>query len=300
MNLYFLPAEIAAALNNVNLNYLNEIRLRSGQPVIIQYRGEYKYINEYGITPNIVGALTCGNAESVLNAAMSGNVYVYSEQLKNGFITIDGGIRIGVAGEYVMQGNNIVTVKRVTSLNIRIPHDVFGIADELYCTVFGNGLKNTLIFSPPGFGKTTLLRDLARKISQNSDKNVLIFDERNEIAAYDGDGRGFALGKGCDVVRGGDKNNAFKNSIRVMRPEVIITDELCGVQDLSAVRYAIECGINVITSSHTIDRNKLKSMPFDIYVELRGIGKEIIVYDKNFDIVCNCTSVGRIGVGGFI
>lgn len=295
MNFYFLPAEIASALDNINHNHLNEIRLRNGQPVIIQYRGEYKYINQYGITSDCGNSLVCASAEAVLHTAMSGNVYVYSEQLKNGFITIDGGIRIGIAGEYVTQGNEIVTIKRITSLNIRVPHDVLGVADGIYDCVCGNGIKNTLIFSPPGFGKTTLLRDMARKISHKTDKNVLVFDERNEIAATDGEGKGVNLGKGCDVVRGGSKMTAFLNTIRVMRPEVIITDELYGSEDVSAVKYAIDCGISVIASSHTIDRQKLKSMPFDVFVELRGIGKEIVVYDKNFNTVCNCPAVGRVG-----
>lgn len=297
MNLYFLPTEIMSALNNVNLNYLNEIRLRSGQPVIIQYRGEYKYINKYGISSDCNNSLKCDSAEAVLNAAMSDNVYVYSEQLKNGFITVDGGIRIGIAGEYVMQGNEIVTVKRITSLNIRVPHDVLGLADGIYDCVCGGGIKNSLIFSPPGFGKTTLLRDFAREISRKTDKNVLIFDERNEIAATDGDGKGIDLGKGCDIVRGGNKLTAFKNSIRVMRPEVIITDELYGKDDNDAVNYAIDCGISVIASSHTIDRQILKCLPFELFIELFGIGKEIVVYDKNFDTVCNCSAVGRIGAG---
>lgn len=295
MNLYFLPSEIMSSLNNVNLNNLNEIRLRSGQPVIIQYSGEYKYINKYGISANCANPLICDSAEAVLNAAMSGNVYVYSEQLKNGFITVDGGVRIGIAGEYVMQGHEIVTIKRITSLNIRIHHDVRGVADKIYGAVCGRGIKNTLIYSPPGFGKTTLLRDLTRKISQNTDNNVLIFDERNEIAGVDGDGNAFDLGKGCDIVRGSNKITAFKNSIRVMRPDVIITDELYGDEDINAVKYAVDCGIAVLASSHTIDRQKLKSMPFDLFVELYGIGKEMVVYDKNFDIVCNCSSVGRVG-----
>lgn len=296
MNLHFLPPDIVAALNNVNLNYLNEIRLRSGQPVIIQYRGEYKYINAYGITSDLSNALFCTGADSVINAAMCGNVFVYSEQLKNGFITVDGGVRIGVAGEYVIEGGEIVTVKRVTSLNIRIPHDVCGTADGIYGAICGDGIKNTLIFSPPGYGKTTILRDLARKISKNTVKSVLIFDERNEIAAVDGDGNGFDLGKGCDVVRGGDKNTAFRNAIRVMRPDVILTDELYGDGDVEAVKFAVDCGISVIASSHITDRHKLKKLPFDLYAELSGIGKEIVIYDKNFDTVCNCSSVGRIGV----
>lgn len=296
VNLSFLPPEIFAALQNVNLNYLNEIRLRCGQPVIIQYRGEYKYINGYGTTEDMSKALFCRNAEEVLNAAICGNVFVYSEQLKNGFVTLDGGIRVGIAGEYVMQGGEIVTIKRATSLNIRIPHDVYGAADGLFEAVFGETIKNTLIFSPPGFGKTTILRDLARNISKNSSKSVLVFDERNEIAAIGGEGRGFDLGKCCDVVRGGDKETAFKNAIRVMRPEVILTDELYGDGDCQAVKFAVDCGISVIASSHITDRQKLKNLPFDLFAELRGIGKEIVIYDKNFDTVCNCPSVGRIGL----
>lgn len=298
MNFYYLPEELKRALNNLNANYLTEIRLRVGQPVIIQYRGEYKYINEYGDTDSLRGAIICESAEKVLYAAMEKSVYAYSEQLKNGFVTVDGGVRIGVAGEYVTQGANVVTVKNVTSLNIRVPHDVFGVAEQLYKIISVDGLESTLIFSPPGFGKTTILRDFARTISRSDNLNILLFDERFEISGLDGSGRGFELGKNCDVVRGADKYNAFVNSIRVMRPHVLITDELFGVNDVNAVRYAAECGITVIASSHSIDRNLLKDMPFEKYVELTGIGKEAVVYDKNFNFICNCSTVGRVGNGG--
>lgn len=297
MNLRYLPPEILAALSNLNINYLNEIRLRRGQPVIIQYRGEYMYINSFGASLNSANAIVCKSAEEVLQRAMSGNVYVYAEQLKNGFITVDGGVRMGIAGEYVTQDKEVVTVKGVTSLNIRIPHDVFGAADGLYEIIGGKPIKNTLIFSPPGFGKTTLLRALARKISQSDFCSVLVFDERNEIAAADGEEGGFDLGKSCDIVRGGRKFTAFTNSIRVMRPDVIVTDELSGNDDIDSVKYAVECGISVIASSHTVDREKLREFPFEIFAGLRGIGKEILVYDKNFNIVGNCSAVGRTRAG---
>ncbi|MDE7084533.1 MAG: AAA family ATPase [Clostridia bacterium] len=286
-----------SAIDNLNINFLNEIRLRRGQPVIIQYCGEYMYINRYGKSSNRTNAIVCESAEAVLHAAMSDNVYMYAEQLKNGFITVGRGVRIGIAGEYVMQGGDILTVKNVTSLNIRIPHDVYGSSDELYDIICGQPIKNTLIFSPPGCGKTTLLRDIARKISQSTFYSVLIFDERCEIAAIDGENEGFELGKSCDVVRGGNKFAAFTNSIRVMRPDVIITDELSGDGDLNSVKYAVECGISVIASSHTVDREKLKKFPFEIFAELRGIGKEVLVYDKNFNTVCNCSAVGRTRTG---
>lgn len=299
MNLHFLPAAVKSALANLNLNYLTEIRLREGQPVIIQYRNEYKYIDAYGATEKSGDVIVCKGAEHALYTAMEKSVYAYSEQLKNGFVTVSGGVRIGIAGEYVTDGDKVVTVKNVTSLNVRIPHDVAGCAENLYQTIANDGIKNTLVFSPPGLGKTTMLRDFARTISRSGNLSVLVFDERNEISGLDGSGRGFNLGKNCDVVRGTDKLYALVNAIRALRPQVIITDELYGQTDTDAVKYAVQCGINVIASSHSVDPEVLKSMPFELFVRLTGIGKEAVVYDKNFDFVCNCSTVGRVGYGGF-
>ena len=155
-----------------------------------------------------------------------------------------------------------------------------------------------MIFSPPGYGKTTILRDLTRNVSKSGNLNVLIFDERNEISGLDGSGNGFELGKNCDVVRGANKLCAFVNAIRVMSPQVLITDELYGDIDAQAVSYAVECGISVIASSHSVDVHALKTMPFERFVKLTGIGKEAVVYDKNFNFICNCATVGSAGNGG--
>lgn len=299
MVLSFLPDKLQAALRNVNFNFINEIRLRNGQPVIIQYKGEYNYINALSLSHSAVNAIYCESAERVLSAAMERSVYAYAEQLKNGFITVNGGVRIGIAGEYVTAAQGNFTVKNVTSLNIRIPHDIIGAADGIYAAISKEQLKNTLIYSRPGYGKTTLLRDIARKISSSTEMNVLVFDERNEIAAANGNGTGFDLGKGCDVIRGANKLTVFANAIRVMRPQVIITDELYGSEDIEAVKYATECGIAVIASSHSIERNTLKDMPFELYVELSGIGDRAVVYDKDFNSIGNYSTLGRARGGNF-
>lgn len=298
MTFYYLTEELRRALENLNLNYLTEIRLRNGQPVIIRFRGEYNYINSFGITSDCDNAIICNDAGKCLYAAMENSVYAYTEQLKRGFITVDGGVRIGIGGEYVTQGGDTVTVKNVTSLNLRIPHDVVGAANELYGHVCNGEIFNTLLFSRPGYGKTTLLRDIARNIARKTQLNVLVFDERNEIAAVDGDGRGYDLGKGCDIIRGADKLTAFSNAVRAMSPQVIITDELYGAEDLLAAQYAADCGISIIASSHTVDREQLKKMPFSRYVELSGAGKQAVIYDKDFNIVCHCSTVGRVGNSG--
>lgn len=297
MNLYFLPATIKSAIDNLNSNFITEIRLRCRQAVIIEYLGEYKYLNGTGVSSEKNSAIICENVEKVLYSAMEGSVFAYAEQLKSGFITVDGAIRIGVAGEYVYDGENVVSVKNVTSLNIRIPHNAVGCCNEIYQKIAVPYVKNTLIFSPPGFGKTTILRDLARKLSYEQNKNVLVFDERYEIAGANLNGLAYDLGPRCDVVRGKQKLSAIANSIRAMKPQIIITDELYGDNDIKAVKYAQECNISVIASSHSTDKNALKQMPFELFIELTGVGKRAVVYDKNFNIVGDSAAFGRVGCG---
>ncbi len=295
MTLGFLPHDIRLALDNLNYNFLSEIRLRVGQAVVVEYNGKYSYLGAYGTTERKSAAFICGNLNEVLNSAMERSVYAYTEQLKNAYITIDGGIRIGIGGEYVTDGGKIKTVHKPTSLNIRIPHDANGCASKIYCVLEQINPQSTLIFSPAGYGKTTVLRDLARQAGNKLGCNVLVYDERYEFSATNGDGGGFDLGTNCDVVRGADKLSGFYNAIRVMKPNVLICDELYGEKDFAAVKYAADCRIKVFASTHVADKNKLSALPFDCFVELTGICKQAVVYDKAFNIISHCDTVGVTG-----
>lgn len=285
MSLSFLPDEILKGLANLNQNFLSEIRLRKGQPIIVEYRGEYKYLAPSGLTNSAQGAIICPDTQGILNSATRGSVYSYAEQMKSGFITVGHGVRIGLAGEYVTQNGAVIAVNSVTSLNIRLPHDVRGCAEDIYNIVLSEKLCSVLIFSRPGLGKTTILRDLIRDISDRKKLNVLVFDERGELSAYDSAGNGYMLGDTVDVVRCSDKLGGISGAIRAMKPQVIVTDELYGEKDINAVKYAAECGICVIASTHITRESALKTMPFEYFVGLTKIGGRPLIYDKNFNLV---------------
>ena len=284
MNLSFLPEEVRNAISHLNYNYLSEIRLRRGQPVIIEYRGEYKYINAFGVANNSSNLIAVEEVEPIILAATNGCIYNFTEQMKCGFITVGHGVRIGIAGEYVTQNGEVNTIKNITSLNIRIPHNIVNCAELIIKNLFSDCLHSVLIFSSPGLGKTTMLRDIALSISKMQKYNILIFDERNEISAISGYD-GYDLGDRVDIVRCYEKKGAIASAIRAMKPQVIITDELYGDEDIESVKYATNCGITVIASSHICNKEILRKMPFEFFVQLLGIGVKPVIYDKNFNII---------------
>ena len=288
MSLSFLPGEVSAALAHINLNFVTEIRIRQGQPVIVGYKDEYYYLDRFGLSKKREGAIIGGEIAPIINSATGGSIYSYAEQMRSGFITCEHGVRIGLAGEYVTQNGAIKTIANLTSVNIRLPHDVRGCAGYICENLFTDSVCSAILFSKPGLGKTTKLRDIARHLSDNLQLNVLVFDERNEIAAMDAYGNGYNLGGRADVVRAGNKLFAFESAIRAMKPDVIITDELYGEGDIEAVKYACNCGISVIASTHVTDREILKIMPFEYYVELKTLLGQPVIYDKNFVTYSRC------------
>ena len=242
--LEFLPNKIKDCLQNTNLQFVYEIRLRVNKETFINYKGNYIYLGEYGVTKNKTQAVICDEKDIADCIFRAGNYSVYSveEQIRQGFITAQNGERIGIAGEYVFEKGQPFSMRNFSSLCIRIPHEIKNSGMNIYKICLSNGLKNLLICSPPGLGKTTILRDLSRIISEKTTKNVLICDERGEI--YCGD-----VGQTCDVLKFADKQTAFSVGIRAMRPDIIITDEL-SIGDCEAVKKAIFAGVCVIASAH--------------------------------------------------
>ena len=262
----FLAPRLKNALRSVNSNLLYELRIRTDKPLRINLNGVYQYLGEEGVTtPERALIPTQSEVEETLFAASEYSVYAVENQLKCGFVTGKEGERIGVAGTFVYDGKGVLSVHTVTSLCIRIPHAIVGCSKEIYDKCFSEGVCSLLILAPPGEGKTTILRDLSRLISERTRLNILVSDERGELSAGD-------LGATSDVVRFADKLTVFTAGIRAMRPDLIVTDELLP-EDYAAVRRAKESGIRVLASAHLKKYADVPEKLFERYVILDGLGK---------------------------
>ena len=256
-----LPYAIYNALKKLNYKGVYELRLRATKPCVINYYNNLYYLSHQGITNIKQNAIICDLEDIgfIINAASNCSIYAINEQLKKGYLTIQGGIRIGIVGQVVTENDKVITVKNFSSLNIRFPHQILGVADNVMQYLIDNeDVCNTLIVSPAGAGKTTLLRDCVRVLSSTYNKNVLVIDERNEITSSVNGVMQMNLGDFCDVIVSSNKTDGFNNGIRSMCPDVIATDEIGTFEDFKVIEYAISCGVSVFATIHAKNINQLK------------------------------------------
>ena len=210
-----------------------EIRLRVGQrPTARTAHGETALSSET-VTPSDV--------QAVLNAATARSRYAVGETLKAGFVTLPNGWRLGVCGVCVCDENGVRTIRDLTSLCIRAARACVGVGTVLH--------RSTLILGPPGCGKTTLLRDCVRILSDMG-RRVGLVDERGEVAACEDGSVGFAVGKNTDILTGCPKAEGMMMLLRTMAPEWIAVDEITRPQDVDAMVQASYCGVNLLATAH--------------------------------------------------
>lgn len=277
--LEFLPQKIKNGLRHVNLQYVYELRLRANKPTTLSWKGKYRYLCEFGITDNRQKAIVCTweDLSDCIYRAGAYSVYSVEEQLKQGFLTAANGERIGIAGEYVLDKGQPLALRNFNGLCIRVPHEIIGCGREIYKICMSDKVCNVLLTSSPGVGKTTILRDLARLLSENTKKNILICDERGEISIGN-------VGESCDVIKYSSKESAFEAGIRAMRPDIILTDEIM-VQDLKAIEKAVFAGIRVIATAHYAEITHIADpffAVFDYFVLLdeKEVGRIKGIYNK--------------------
>ncbi len=238
---------------------LQEIRLRAGRPILVVEGGREWMLDVRGKHTSEGERARClsdEELEAILQHICHYSLYAFEDEIRQGFITAAGGHRIGLAGQVVLNGDGSVrTLKHIFYMNIRISHEVRGAADPLLSRLYeGDQLKNLLIISPPGCGKTTLLRDLIRQISDGNPYGkgmcVGVVDERSELAgSYLGHPQN-DLGCRTDVLDACPKALGMMLLLRSMAPKVIAIDELGGEADMEALRTAASCGSHIIATVH--------------------------------------------------
>ena len=248
---------------------LEEIRIREGRPLMVYSHGKGYFVCKDGkLTAHMESAYraTDKDIRCILQLISDYSIYAFDEEIRNGYITLRGGHRVGMAGKIVLDNGKIQSMKYINSFNIRISREVIGSADKLIpYLISGRDVFHTLILSPPQMGKTTLLRDIARKLSNGFPGfravKVGIVDERSEIA---GCWQGIPqreVGIRTDILDGCPKAEGMMMLIRSMSPNVIITDEIGRSEDVAAIREALNAGIRVITSAHASDLQDARVRP---------------------------------------
>ncbi|MBO5302509.1 MAG: stage III sporulation protein AA [Lachnospiraceae bacterium] len=223
-----------------------EIRIRIGQPVEIRCGSKSIWLPE---------CITEGELEEMLVFISEYSVYAYEEEIRQGYLTIEGGHRIGFAGQIRMENGKVMRMTNIRFLNIRIAREKKDCAKSILPWLYENGqVLNSLLISPPGIGKTTFLRDCIRLISNGMPKypgkKVCVIDERSEIGACH---RGIPqndLGQRTDILDNCPKTEGMMMALRSMSPEVIAVDELGGRADCDAVEQILLSGCRVLGTMH--------------------------------------------------
>ena len=277
----------------IDFDALQEIRLRINCPLMINYENMEYFVSENASlvsNPSMGIVITKNEIKETMEYISNYSLYAFEEEIRQGFITINGGHRIGITGKTIIQDDAIRGMKHISYINIRLAHQVKGCADIVMPYLINKnpqGIYHTLIISPPRCGKTTLLRDIIRQISDGSaylnGMNVGVVDERSEIGAcYMGVPQN-ELGMRTDILDCCPKAKGMMMLIRSMSPQVIAVDEIGSREDLEAIDHVISCGCKLIATVHGSSIEDVKSKPvlgellqkrlFERYVILNNIRK---------------------------
>jgi len=276
---------------------LQEIRLRIGRPLIAVASGRECYFDVDGkpcaLTRSYIP--TRQDIEKTVSLISNFSMYAFAEELRGGYITIPGGHRVGLCGRVVTENGVIKTIRNLSALNFRLAHEIKGCADAIMGYIHDlDDVEHTMIISPPCCGKTTLLRDIIRQIS-DAGKTVSVVDERSEIAGcYMGVPQN-DIGARTDVLDGCPKATGILLLLRAMSPKVIAVDEIGHAADAAAIDEAYGAGIRLICTVHGRDTDEARSRPhiseliakkiFTRYIVLRRPGGKAWVYDNDFKIL---------------
>lgn len=280
---------------------LQEIRLRVGKPLAVIYENE-----EWLLPSKAAGKhqVTKEEIRETMDYVSRYSLYAYEQEMRQGFITIEGGHRVGIMGKVILENNKVKNLQYISSVNIRAAHEIIGCADRIMQYITKNReVCHTLIISPPRCGKTTLIRDIIRQISDGNAYvkgcTVGVVDERSELGGcYQGIPQN-QLGIRTDVLDCCPKAEGMIMMIRSMAPQVIAVDEIGTAEDIHALEYAMQCGCKMIASVHGTDMEEAAGKPvlgelirrrrFERYVVLGNVrrpGEIRNIYDERGSQLC--------------
>ncbi|NMA95965.1 MAG: stage III sporulation protein AA [Clostridiales bacterium] len=290
-----LPKDICSIVSSIPtamLEDLEEIRIRESRPLSVISKGQNYYINNRGLPstkPQSGYIITGEHTYSILQLISNYSIYAIEDELRSGYITLRGGFRVGLAGQTVVKAGEIKTLRHINSFNFRISREIKGVASFVMPYILdGDYIMHTLIISSPGLGKTTLLRDIARYISDGfrgfRGAKVSIVDERSEIA---GCYRGIPqndIGFQTDILDACPKAKGIMQLIRSMSPDVIVTDEIGSVEDMHAIEEALNSGVKIITTAHGKDLSNILEHPTLGQGISQGLFDRLLVLGKTLGV----------------
>lgn len=287
-----MAPRLRRALEKVDggINRLEEIRLRAGKPLQVESSQISALVTPDGSFTDRKDRALLVREEEILRCLQlmgDNSFYTLEEEFKEGFITLPGGHRVGLAGECLVENGRLVRIKKVTSLNFRIARETIGSSRRVIpFLVTGERPLRTMIIYPPQAGKTTLLRDIIRSLSNGegvpSPVKVGLVDERGEIA---GCFRGIPqmdVGLRTDVLSGCPKQDGIFLLLRSMSPQVIATDEIGRPEDLKVIEEILNAGVGFITTAHAWDTKDLTLRPTLGQIWERGLVERVIILSRRY------------------
>jgi len=268
--LRLLPMRLRAAVESDILS-AEELRLRCGQNISLVIGGKEEQRGE---------KVSAEDIQTVLERASGASLHSVEDELKRGFVGIEGGIRLGVCGRAVMKNGYVSGMREISSLNLRIPHEIIDFGKEVFDRIYREGLTDALIISPPGMGKTSLLREYIRRLSLRGVR-VSVADERGEICgAYRGQAQ-FEFGSSVDIITGAPKSAAAVMLIRAMDPELLAVDEISTKEDVSAIAEASYCGVHILATCHGASVEDVRKRPLFKELMMQNIFKYAVIIGLN-------------------
>ena len=256
-----LPRRLLTECSDIPSSEAEEFRLRAGRRATLLIGGTETPISSVPVDTSDI--------DSVIERATNASVHTAQSSIAKGFINCSGGIRIGLCGTGIIDKDKVTGMRGISSLAIRIPHEIRGCGQAAIDKVKADTVGSVLILSPPGYGKTTFLRECIRQLS-DSGKRVSVADERGELAAVHRGVPQFDLGKASDIMSGVPKAQAVMMLLRAMNPQIIAMDEVSSPEDVEAAETASGCGVRLIATAHAADKSELYRRP--VYKRLLELG----------------------------